>query len=75
MDIEEFYKRIRFIYETGGVSYKTWQSFDQFNQKTGLLPRIGAFQHWRLRFVKSEKEVSFVFFFSSSSRMTLSIFS
>ncbi|GMH73673.1 hypothetical protein TrLO_g14254, partial [Triparma laevis f. longispina] len=56
LDVLEFYKRIRFIYETGGVSYKTWQQFDAINQKTGLLPRIGAFQHWRLRFVKSEKE-------------------
>ena len=69
MDVDEFYKRMRFIYETGGVSYKTWQSFDQFNQKTGLLPRIGAFQHWRLRFIKSEKEYKEVMEERESARL------
>ncbi|GMI22971.1 hypothetical protein TrCOL_g25 [Triparma columacea] len=39
-DSYELYNRIKFVYETGGISYETWKKFD-VNQK------------WRLRFVGS----------------------
>lgn len=70
-DSYEFYCRIKFIYETGGISYETWKKFDSMNQKTGLLPRVGMFQHWRLRFVKLEREYKEVMEERERSRLGL----